>query len=239
MSNKNKKRILTLALVIALLSIVMVGGSLAWFTDNDSAKNTFTVGSVEIVQHEKDDDGSVFQQNQPLLPIVKEDNPSADDNYIPKVVTVENTGNNPAYIRTYIAVPALLYQNDDNILLHLHITGNGWSFAGHTRTTIDNLEYRVFYYDYNIPLEPDAFTTPLLEGVYLDARVDKEVYYKQDGSIDYAHFVWKGSEISGIDANSNVNVYVATRAVQSQGFEGFTVAEVMTKTFENTLPDFQ
>ena len=43
-----KKKILVLALTIAMVAILAVGGSLAYLTDTKSAKNTFTVGNVKI-----------------------------------------------------------------------------------------------------------------------------------------------------------------------------------------------
>ena len=39
-----KKKVLTVALVVALIAI-MVSGTLAYFTDNDEVTNTFTIGS--------------------------------------------------------------------------------------------------------------------------------------------------------------------------------------------------
>ena len=43
-----KKKILTMALVVALAATAIVGGTLAYFTDTKDATNTFTVGNVEI-----------------------------------------------------------------------------------------------------------------------------------------------------------------------------------------------
>ena len=43
-----KKKILVLALTIAMVAILAVGGSLAYFTSEDKAENTFTAGGVEI-----------------------------------------------------------------------------------------------------------------------------------------------------------------------------------------------
>ena len=43
-----KKKILVLALTIAMVAILAVGGSLAYLTDTQSVKNTFTVGDVKI-----------------------------------------------------------------------------------------------------------------------------------------------------------------------------------------------
>lgn len=43
-----KKKITAIFLCVALVAIAIVGASLAYFTDTDSAKNTFTVGNVKI-----------------------------------------------------------------------------------------------------------------------------------------------------------------------------------------------
>lgn len=43
-----KKKIVTLSLVVALIAIAVVGGTLAYFTDDDAAENTFTFGKVDI-----------------------------------------------------------------------------------------------------------------------------------------------------------------------------------------------
>ena len=43
-----KKKLLAIFLCVALVAIAGVGASLAYFTDTDSAKNTFTVGNVKI-----------------------------------------------------------------------------------------------------------------------------------------------------------------------------------------------
>ena len=43
-----KKKILVLALTIAMVAILAVGGSLAYLTDTKTATNTFTIGNVKI-----------------------------------------------------------------------------------------------------------------------------------------------------------------------------------------------
>lgn len=54
-----KKKIMALCLVVALAAVAVIGGTMAYFTDNDSADNTFTVGGVDIAlieqQVNKDD----------------------------------------------------------------------------------------------------------------------------------------------------------------------------------------
>ena len=46
-----KKKVLSVALVVAMIAI-MVSGTLAYFTARDDVTNTFTVGSVEIEIYE-------------------------------------------------------------------------------------------------------------------------------------------------------------------------------------------
>lgn len=48
-----KKKILSIALVVAMLAIAVIGGTLAYFTDTDSAKNVMTIGNVSIIQNEQ------------------------------------------------------------------------------------------------------------------------------------------------------------------------------------------
>ena len=43
-----KKKILSLCLVVALIALLTVGGTLAYFTDRDEVTNVFTAGSVDI-----------------------------------------------------------------------------------------------------------------------------------------------------------------------------------------------
>ena len=43
-----KKKVTALCLCVALLAVAVVGASLAYFTDTQSATNTFTVGNVKI-----------------------------------------------------------------------------------------------------------------------------------------------------------------------------------------------
>lgn len=113
-----KKKITALCLCVALLAVAVVGASLAYFTDNDQADNTFTAGSVKIQlieqQSNADHTGFVpYDGDKVLMPIVGsaqgEKYPNgqpAAENYIDKVVTIQNTGKSAAWIRAYYAVPS-------------------------------------------------------------------------------------------------------------------------------------
>ena len=114
-----KKKILVLALSLAMVAILAVGGSLAYFTDSKNVDNTFTVGNVKIdlIEQERDGNGGLtdFKQNKSLNPIVGSAQGEKDKfgmptakNYVDKMVTIKNTGKNDAYIRAYFAIPSAL-----------------------------------------------------------------------------------------------------------------------------------
>lgn len=230
-----KKKILVLSLVVALLATAIVSGSLAWFTDSDEATNVFTVGSIEIIQHEKNADGTDFTQDQPMLPIVNIADPAADPNYIAKVVTVENEGKNAAYVRTHIAVPTQLLD-----YLHLDVKLDNWTSEYTTYIAVDNVPYTVFTYRYNDALAPNKTTEVLLQGVYMDARVDVQKnpasnnmeFCMPDGNGGFTFSGYAVTDAEGTDYK--VNVLVATQAVQQEGFADAETA--LSNAFGSTVP---
>lgn len=236
---KNRKIILALSLALTLGATMVVGGSLAWFSDTDEATNTFTVGSVEIMQNEVFDETTAE-----LIPVVKtpdHNDPATmkkDNNYIKKEVTVTNTGKNPAYVQTFVAVPAAL----DNGLLKQHLGNNSdWHAVGtqpafanvpivfdhddDTNTPSITQSFNIYQYRYNAVLAAGATgntTSQVLSGIYVDAAADIEVYRDDQNVIEHAYFVWNGAEIQTFDladsGNMKLHVLVATQAIQSQGF---------------------
>lgn len=111
----NFKKIIALILVIATCCAITAGLTMAYMTDEDKATNVMVVGNIDIEQREHDRDGNEFVQGQTLLPIVgsttqKDNGYPAPANYIDKIVTVENTGKNAAYVRTFIAIPSYTYE---------------------------------------------------------------------------------------------------------------------------------
>lgn len=221
-----KKKIAVISLAVAIFAIAVVGGSLAWFNDTDTVENTFVVGDIDIEQIEENADGTEFTQNQVMLPIVNTTSPSSDVNYIDKIVTVENTGKNDAYIRTYVAV-----RSDLVPLLTLDFTGateNGWVKDTHTETsaTIDGADYTLVSYTYspilnNKDAQSGKVTSTLLKGVYMNANVD--VVKSDDGSV--ANFVVDGTAVTTFNVNTDVvDVIVTTQGVQKSGFDNAKAA---------------
>lgn len=96
-----KKKILVLALTVAMAAILVVGGSLAYLTDTKTADNTFTMGDVKIKLDETD-------VNNPTGDRVTSNTYDNDDVYPGAVVTkdpiVHNVGKNSAYIRAVVTI---------------------------------------------------------------------------------------------------------------------------------------
>lgn len=236
----NKKKMLAIALAVCLIAILSFT-TLAWFTDSEEVKNTFTVGSIKIKQHEEQigEDGTPepFENDKVLIPIVDENDPSADPNYQDKIVTVENVGNNPAYVRTHIAVPKSLVG-----YLNLDVSdGNGWTFDYSTEVSVEGQAYVVYSYRYDAILEVGATTPAVLEGVYLYAEVDMKTN-PESGDLEFCKwndqtqkYDFSGFAVKSADGTVHtVDVLVATQAVQSQGFG--SAQEALDAAFGNTTP---
>ena len=243
-----KKRIVTIALVVALVAIAAVG-TLAYFTDTDNATNTFTVGNVAIklIEEERDGNGGTkeFTQGKKLYPIVGSAQGEKDalgmpiaKNYVDKMVTIQNTGSEKAYIRAYFAIPSALddgYETFNAGLNVLHFNfgnkvvngvvtstegvewiwthGSKWNYF---ETEIDGIKYNVYYADYYQAVDAGATTEQLVQGVYLDKTFDIK-----DGKC-YAF----GKEVTlddGWDWNS-VSCPVFAIACQAEGFDNATAA---------------
>lgn len=248
-----KKKILALGMVACLAATALIGGTLAYFTDTDEETNTFTAGGVKIdlieQQVNKDgDDLEPFAQNQVLMPIVgsaqgEKDNfgqPVAE-NYIDKIVTIENTGKSDAYVRAYFAIPSALddgYETFNAGLNVLHFNfgnengvstyGNQWNWKhgdkwNYFETTIDNVAYNVYYADYYQILAAGSTTEQFVSGVYLDKSFDQQddKYYAFGQEID----------LSGLMVNGDLSVKCPVKAVavQAAGFD--TVEAAVTEAF--------
>jgi len=128
-----KKKILSLCLVLCLAATAIVGGTLAYFTDTDSAKNVMVTGKLDIVQNEhqrvitENADGTVtygtqleeFEDGKKLVPMTGTEREYENDavkkglvkymfdndqNHVDKLVSVTNAqGSEDAYVRTLFA----------------------------------------------------------------------------------------------------------------------------------------
>ena len=247
----NKRRILAIAMALCIVAILAVGASLAYFTDTAEKTNTFTVGnvSIELIEKQRNADHTAlvdFEQNKKLSPIVGSAQGEQDEfnmplakNYVDKIVTIENTGSEKAYIRAYFAIPSALddgYETFNAGLNVLHFNfgnkvengvitstegvewiwthGNKWNYF--ETTLSDGIKYNVYYADYYQAVAPNETTEQLIQGVYLDKSFDMK-----DGK-PYAF----GKEFS-VDAGwnwNNVSCPVFAIACQAEGFDNAKAA---------------
>lgn len=226
-----KKKILALCLVIALAATVVIGGTLAYFTDTDDATNTFTVGKIDITLNEVFD-----KDNANLLP------GSQSKNAVNKDVTITlKEGSADSYVWYKWLIPAALDSTDGstgtNNVVHVNSKGYTWDKyrenpkywpEGQTEAlplektwdhtskgvegfigteTIDGIVYNVYVALYHGVLTAGETTTQAMDQVYLDSKVD----------FDGEHYTINGQVID-YDFSKGVNIIVRAYGIQADGF---------------------
>lgn len=229
-----KKKLLSLALVVAMIAIIAVG-SMAYFTDSEGTVNTMTTGNVKITQNEQERnaEGALvkFEQKQKLIPytgsvgtngVANEWGASAvingteykmfdqSKNAIDKIVTVTNEGTEDAYIRTlfFFEVPEgnedFLYDRTLNLVADPGLYG----FDCTDRiVTYGGTKFVVceYYYNNDSMLPAGETSHPSLRQVYLNANIDNE---------------WNDA----IGKDGTYDIFVLSQATQAQGFDDAVTA---------------
>lgn len=213
-----KKTILVAAIAVMLVAALVVGGTLAYFTDKTEVKdNVFTVGNVAIELEEN------FEPNSKLLPATGSAQQGTLQNGVTKEVSVKSTGTESAYVRVHIAIPAILDDGDPtfdakNNVLHFNYADNSigegkWDWTKATgapydgqdwnfyTTTIGEIKYNVYVVTYEKALAKDETTENAMHQVYLDSKVTN-------------------ADIERINATLGTNweIKVVAEGVQSEGF---------------------
>ena len=194
-----KKKITAICLCVALLAIAIVGATLAYFTDNDSAKNTFTVGNVKIdllessLHRENAGVANGATSTSELWSDVAKDGSGNTSKYkagdtfytdaqieanaaeytcenvqlIPgrsyhKMPYVKNIGNNDAYIRIRVMIPADLDTAVLNSSMYTTTAINNKEFTmaydNSGTADRDGVKYNVYTFTRIDPLAPGAMT---------------------------------------------------------------------------------
>ena len=199
-----KKKLLTIALVVALIAI-MVSGTLAYFTAEDSVNNTFTIGSVEIEVVED------FEEPATMVPVVTVD--ERDPNYIDKDARVKNTGKNDAYVQMYVAIPKAM--DDVKAFIVVDADSADWTVRAPAGTAeFADGTYNIYMYRYKAELAPGAETSDVITAAYMAPELDY-----QNGK-----FVMNGTVIENYTPGEKIEIYVAAQAIQAQGFADYDAA---------------
>lgn len=230
-----KKKILSAALVVALLAI-MVSGTLAYFTADDEVTNKFTIGSVEIDLWENGvEAGEVMSMGQ-LIPVVGADPTQESDNYQLKAVQVKNTGLNPAYVEVFVAVPQVLDAAGVLKLMNNYpdTEAYGWEAKGVVGSMKQGtVDYNVYKYRYSTALNAGVLTDEAIEYVYINSLADMDVTRDENGNITAAYFTMGDQTVDFNVAAMSLDVYVSAWAIQSEGFDS---AESALQTFGKAHP---
>ena len=209
-----KKSILMAAIAVMLVAVLVVGGTLAYFTDTKSATNTFTMGNVKITLDETDVNN----------PDARTANGNTYNVYpgqtVKKDPIVHNTGKNAAYIRATVNVSDWMnlvaayypdfketFPNDGyKAALNLLVgeLGKGWSVvgveAGDVFSYADGQFDAKFILKYDGTLAAGAETTAMFQNVNVPAGLDNA------------------------SASSFSSVKVVAQAVQADGFASWNDA---------------
>ena len=179
-----KKSILMAAIAVMLVAVLVVGGTLAYFTDTKSANNTFTMGNVAITLDEADVNN----------PEARTANGNTYNVYpgqtVKKDPIVHNTGKNAAYIRATVNVSNWMnlvaayypdfketFPNDGyKAALNLLVgeLGEGWSVVEVVKGdtfTIGQFDAK-FILKYDGTLAAGSETTPMFTQVMVPAGLD-------------------------------------------------------------------
>lgn len=149
----NKRKIILLAALLVMVAILGVGGTLAYFTAEDSATNEFTVGNVKIELTEPSWDST----GETDAPEVYPGEALAKD---PQVI---NKGNNPCFVRIKVdGLDCLKAEGDgDEMLIHVRTKyvedalGEGWVLHSDG------------YYYYTKALAAGGTTTPVFDSIVI------------------------------------------------------------------------
>lgn len=146
-----KKKLLATCLIIALAATAVIGGTLAYFTDTDTADNVFTVGNVSIDLTEPNWEGEGSEDAPEAYP----------GEALKKDPTVTNDGKNPAFVRIKVEGWDCLGEGNE-------ITFRTDYVAGKLGT--DWVEYNGYYY-YTKVLEIGATTDALFDQIVIPTTV--------------------------------------------------------------------
>ncbi|MBE6574763.1 MAG: hypothetical protein E7654_00645 [Ruminococcaceae bacterium] len=157
-----KKKILAIALVVAMLGIALLSGTLAYFTDKEVEDNEFVIGDIDITLKESNGDGKEDEEYKDWL---------ADQYLFPgapiaKNVWVENAGANEAYLRVKITVPQYL------VAVWAKDLNAAWTIAS---TTVNADKSTTYVLEYNTILAKGDKTPICLEAITIDPYTDKQI----------------------------------------------------------------
>ena len=140
-----KKKLSIIFGIIAILAVISVG-TLAYFTSEQNAENVVSAGNIKLEIHEKTASGEDFPEEGIIV---------MPGDTVSKIVTVENTGDHPLYLRVKLTEGVSDEALTDDDCLDININRSCW------------LEKDGYYYYYRA-LQSGETTEQLFSEVYFD-----------------------------------------------------------------------
>ena len=219
---KNKIKLMTAVCLIALLSL---GGTLAYMTDYELAKNKFTVGRVDFNLYESKWDGELPEGSYATPPNASPSDASpsdawgiweAEDMYagkvIPKNPAIKNNSKNDAYLRMTVKVPVAdvitadeygILENDGEIAeteLFTYEVNEGTGMK--LMSVLSEDGYRIYEYGYTgdgeeeIPVPAGHDIPPLFDAVIFANVIGGQI----DENTEFIDVDFKAIQSGGFDS---------------------------------------
>ena len=171
-----KKSIVVLALLVCALLLLTTAGSLAYFTDADTAHNVITSGNVDITLKElmENDEGELvpYERRDSVMPGTE----------VSKIVQVENVGSGDAWVRIIFREETDFGEdmlNDAEVMKQKYqLDFNTTDWEKHTEKGGET----VYYYRHE--LAPGETTKPLITKVVFPAEMGN-AYQNKNISLDF------------------------------------------------------
>lgn len=229
----NRKTVLSTAAVLGVAALI-AGGTIAYFTDKDTATNTFTVGDVDVILNERDFDGNTLTSSQNLAP-------GNNEVAVPKVASVTvDQDSQDAWVWVDMLIPAELYNSgtetqESNNALHYNQfvdylagyenwKGTGLSTATNAVTIRETGLYQADHQwsEFVYVGESDGYavlrsthkdivaagetTSPALTQIYMDDDVHYETINNERKLLIPAHGEWS-TKVNGISGDNYTATY--------------------------------
>ena len=242
-----KKTILVAAIAVMLVAALVVGGTLAYFTDTKSAKNTFTVGNVDIELLES----SLHRENAGIANGATSDSElwsnvakegsnntspykAGDTFYTDEQIkanaekyTCENVKLNPG--QSYHKMPYVVNTGKNAAYIRIRVMIPAaldtaiLNSSMYTTTALNNKEFTMAY-DSTGTVERDG----VMYNVYTFTRIDplaagEMTYWNVWGTI-HMDTTATNEQIAQLLPNGTFNVLVEADAIQADGFANATDA---------------
>lgn len=237
---KKVKKVLGFMLVIALTITGTIGATVAYLSDKDAQKNTFTVGNVAIDLWEDfgDNDENGLEE---LHPSTGKDADGNIINAVEKEVYVTNTGSEDAYVRVHIAIPQILDNGDPDFdagknVLHFNyapesIGADKWDWSKLTSDSVPHYtaktddKYDGDWNFYTVAVGKNSKGEDIWYNVYVVTY--EKALAKDESTVDAMHQVYLDGKVTNEDVASIDDklgddawkILVVAEGVQAKGFD--------------------